>query len=498
MGESFEFALSIGIAVLVISCPCALGLATPVAIMVGTGKGAENGILIKSAESLELLHKIDTVVLDKTGTITEGKPKVVEIVTNQDIINESMAKNSKMKVVSNTNQNLNIQNNLLKIAASLEKSSEHPLAKAILQMAEERNIELLPVEEFQAVSGRGVKGKIDKIEYFGGNLAFMKECNINVDEALDKAENLSKQGQTILYFSKESNLIGIIGVADVVKNTSKPAIEELKKQNLEVVMLTGDNKNVAQTIGNSIGIKNIISEVMPQDKEKEVARLQAKGKKVVFVGDGINDSPALVKSDVGIAIGSGTDIAVESADVVLVKNDLLDVVTAIDLSKKVINNIKMNLFWAFFYNIIGIPVAAGAFYLNFGLKLSPMIGAAAMSFSSVCVVTNALRLRKFKSKIKKESIEKTSENQTKGVNYKVSSFNKEKENMIMKTIKIEGMHCNHCKMAVEKVLNKIDGIEKAEVDLDKKQAIIQTNKEVSNDQIKVAIEDEGFEVVEIN
>ena len=255
MGQSFEFALSIGIAVLVISCPCALGLATPVAIMVGTGKGAENGILIKSAESLELLHKIDTVVLDKTGTITEGKPKVVEIVTNQEIINESMAKNKKMKVVSNANQTLNLQNNLLKIAASLEKNSEHPLAKAIIQMAEERNIELRPVEEFQAISGRGVRGKIDKIEYFGGNLAFMKECNINVDEALDKAEKLSKQGQTILYFSKGKNLIGIIGVADVVKNTSKLAIEELKKQNLEVVMLTGDNKNVAQTIGNSLGIK---------------------------------------------------------------------------------------------------------------------------------------------------------------------------------------------------------------------------------------------------
>lgn len=494
MGQSFEFALSIGIAVLVISCPCALGLATPVAIMVGTGKGAENGILIKSAESLELLHKIDTVVLDKTGTITEGKPKVVEIVTNQEIINESMAKNKKMKVVSNANQTLNLQNNLLKIAASLEKNSEHPLAKAIIQMAEERNIELLPVEEFQAISGRGVRGKIDKIEYFGGNLAFMKECNINVDEALDKAEKLSKQGQTILYFSKGKNLIGIIGVADVVKNTSKLAIEELKKQNLEVVMLTGDNKNVAQTIGNSLGIKNIISEVMPQDKEKEVARLQERGKKVAFVGDGINDSPALVKSDVGIAIGSGTDIAVESADVVLVKNDLLDVVTAIDLSKKVINNIKMNLFWAFFYNIIGIPVAAGVFYLSFGLKLSPMIGAAAMSFSSVCVVTNALRLRKFKSRVKKENI---SENEIKEVNNKSSNLNKEKENIIMKTIKIEGMHCNHCKMAVEKVLNKIDGIEKAEVDLDKKQATIQTNKEVSNDQIKAAIEEEGFEVVEI-
>lgn len=489
-GQSFEFALSIGIAVLVISCPCALGLATPVAIMVGTGKGAEFGILIKSAESLELLHKVDTIVLDKTGTITEGKPRVTNIITNQDIINEAMAKNPKMKVVSNIKNSENAQNNLLKIAASLEKNSEHPLAEAIIEKSKEKKIELLEVTEFSAVSGRGVKGKIDKIEYFGGNLAFMKENSIDVQDVISKTDELSKKGQTILYFAKDKSLIGIIGVADTVKATSKLAIQELKNKKLDVVMLTGDNKNVAKTIGESLEIDNIISEVMPQDKEKEVAKLQAKGKKVAFVGDGINDSPALVKSDVGIAIGSGTDIAVESADVVLVKNDLLDVVTAIDLSKKVINNIKMNLFWAFFYNTIGIPVAAGVFYLNLGLKLNPMIGAAAMSLSSVCVVTNALRLRGFKNKYS------SVENQKKFENTKLE--NKKQEGMIkMKTIKIEGMQCNHCKMSVEKALKNIDGIEMVEVDLEKKQAIIETSKEVEDSQIESAIEEEGFKVIEI-
>ena len=489
-GQSIEFSLSIGIAVLVISCPCALGLATPVAIMVGTGKGAEFGILIKSAESLELLHKVDTIVLDKTGTITEGKPRVTNIITNQDIINEAMSKNGKMKVISNVKNSENAQNNLLKIAASLEKNSEHPLAEAIIEKSKEKKIELLEVTEFSAISGRGVKGKIDKIEYLGGNLAFMEENGIDVQDVISKTDELSKKGQTILYFAKDKSLIGIIAVADTVKSTSKLAIQELKNKNLDVVMLTGDNKNVAKTIGKSLKIDNIISEVMPQDKEKEVAKLQSKGKKVAFVGDGINDSPALVKSDVGIAIGSGTDIAVESADVVLVKNDLLDVVTAIDLSKKVINNIKMNLFWAFFYNTIGIPVAAGVFYLSFGLKLNPMIGAAAMSLSSVCVVTNALRLRAFKNKYSSVKA------QNKNTDTKIENP-KEERTMKMKTIKIEGMQCNHCKMSVEKALKKIDGIENIEVDLDKKQAIIKTSKEVEDIQIKSAIEEEGFKVIEI-
>lgn len=375
-GQSFEFALSIGIAVLVISCPCALGLATPVAIMVGTGKGAQNGILIKSAESLEQLHMIDTIVLDKTGTITEGKPKVTDVITNID------------------------KNNFLKIASSLEKKSEHLFAQAILENANNNNIKTSEVEDFKAILGKGIKGKIDKEYYFGGNIIFMQENNINISEYEKRSNELLSQGKTVLYFANEENAIGIIAISDTIKSTSYQAINSLKEKNIDVVMLTGDNKIVAKTIAEELDINKVIAEVLPQDKEKEVAKLQESGKKVAFVGDGINDSPALVKADVGLAIGSGTDIAIESADIVLIKNNLTDVVTAIDLSREVIKNIKMNLFWAFFYNIIGIPIACGLFYTSFGLKLNPMIGALAMSFSSVCVVLNALRLNTFKAKYK--------------------------------------------------------------------------------------------------
>lgn len=332
-GQTLEFALSIGIAVLVISCPCALGLATPVAIMVGTGKGAEYGILIKSAESLELLHEIDTIVLDKTGTITEGIPKVTDIVSK---IGEK---------------------ELLKISGSLEKNSEHPLAEAITEKVKENKIKLLEVEEFISVPGRGVKGIIEERKYFGGNISFMEENNIDITQIKVQSSQFLKQGKTVLYFANENEIIGIIAVADTIKDDSHQAIQELKRKNIEVIMLTGDNKIVAETIGKQLSIDKIISEVLPQDKEKEILKLQEDGKKVAFVGDGINDSPALVKSDVGIAIGSGTDIAIESADIVLIKNSLLDVVTAINLSREVIKNIKMNLFWAFFYNIIGIPIA---------------------------------------------------------------------------------------------------------------------------------------------
>ena len=477
-GQSFEFALSIGIAVLVISCPCALGLATPVAIMVGTGKGAELGILIKSAESLELLHKVDTVVLDKTGTITQGKPKVIDIITNQDLINEVMSQKNKVKVVLNKNNDLTSKNNLLKIAGSLEKNSEHPLAEAIIEKTRENNLNLYEVKDFEAISGRGVRGKIDNIEYFGGNLAFMQENNVKLEDVLLKAEELSKQGKTLLYFAKENRLLGIIAVADTIKPTSKIAISELKKKNLEVIMITGDNKNVAESIGKNLEIDKVISEVMPQDKESEVTKLQASGKRVAFVGDGINDSPALVRSDVGIAISSGTDIAVESADIVLINDDLLSVVSAISLSKKVINNIKMSLFWAFFYNIIGIPVAAGLFYLSFNLKLNPMIGAAAMSLSSVCVVLNALRLKKFKPEFKKCDSENLDN----------------KERKIMKKLIVNGMSCNHCKMSVEKALKKIDNVEDVEVNLETKEVIISSNKEIDNKVIEETIKEAGFEV----
>ena len=445
-GQSFEFALSTGIAVLVISCPCALGLATPVAIMVGTGKGAQNGILIKSAESLEVLHTVNTVVLDKTGTVTVGKPKVTDIISVID------------------------QNELLKIAGTLEKNSEHPLAEAIMQKIEEEKILITNVDNFEAISGKGVKGKIDGEYYFGGNIAFMQENHIDIEQIQKESQKLLNSGKTVLYFANKNHIIGIIAVADTIKETSYQAIKELKKENIEVVMLTGDNKTVAENIGKELHIDKVIAEVLPQDKEKEVSKLQAEGKKVAFVGDGINDSPALVRADVGLAIGSGTDIAIESADVVLIKNSLLDVVTAIDLSKAVIRNIKMNLFWAFFYNIIGIPIAAGAFYLSWGLKLNPMIGAAAMSLSSVCVVTNALRLKNFK------------------ISYK------EENRMMTKTIKIEGMQCNHCKMSVEKALNSIEGVTKVDVSLENKTATIESQKEIENDKIKEVIEEAGFEV----
>ena len=448
-GQSFEFALSIGIAVLVISCPCALGLATPVAIMVGTGKGAQNGILIKNAESLETLHLVDTVVLDKTGTITEGKPKVTDILVNN--INEK---------------------HLLKIAASLEKNSEHPLAEAVVKKAKEEDQELEEVQEFLAVSGRGVKGKTGGINYLCGNYKFMIENNIPANEIAHKAEKFLEEGKTVIYFAREIEIIGVIAVADTVKDTSQQAIQELKQRNIDVVMLTGDNKIVANTIAKQLVIEKVVSEILPVDKEKEISKLQEAGKKVAFVGDGINDSPALVRANVGLAIGSGTDIAIESADIILMKNTLLDVVTAIDLSKAVISNIKMNLFWAFFYNSIGIPVAAGAFFLSLGIKLSPMLGALAMSLSSVCVVTNALRLRKFNPKF----------------------ISKEEENMNTKTIKIEGMQCNHCKMTVEKVLGAIDGVEKVEVNLSEKTAIIEMSKEVDENTIKSVIEEAGFVV----
>ena len=490
VGQSIEFALTSAIAVLVISCPCALGLATPVAIMVGTGKGAENGILIKDAESLEMLHKIDTVVLDKTGTITEGKPKVVDIITSQTLIGSKL---KNVKVIENRNNSLKVENELLKTAASLEKNSEHPLAEAILEKANERNIELVDVQEFKAVSGRGIEGVIEKNKYFAGNIQFMNENNIDTTVTQSIVENLAKEGKTILYFAKEKSLIGAIAVADTIKESSIDAIKSLKKQKIDVIMLTGDNKTTAEVIAKKLDIANVISEVMPQDKEAEVLKLQKAGKKVAFVGDGINDSPALVRADVGLAIGSGTDIAIESADIVLMKNNLYDVDTAIRLSRSTINNIKMNLFWAFFYNMIGIPIAAGIFYSSFGLKLNPMIGAAAMSFSSVCVVTNALRLRKFKANKVEKEIEKTNVN---NYNCNIEKCSKEKDDN-MKTMIINGMACNHCKMSVEKALSTVEGVEKAEVNLDKKEAKITLNKDVDNYVLKSVVEEAGFEVVEI-
>lgn len=376
MGYSLEFALSIGIAILVISCPCALGLATPVAIMVGTGKGAQHGILIKSAEALETLHTIDTVVLDKTGTITQGHPEVTDIITAQGIEEKT----------------------LLRIAASIEKPSEHPLAEAIIVKSEDMGIVLDEVEEFNAISGRGIVAVIDGKNYVAGNLASMKENGVDVETYTDESDRLANQGKTPLYFAEEKKLLGIIAVADVVKPTSKQAIEGFKRIGIDVVMLTGDNSRTAEAIRSQLNIDRVVAEVLPQDKEREIRQIQESGKIVAMVGDGINDAPALARADVGIAIGAGTDIAIESADIVLMKSDLLDAVTAVSLSKATIKNIKENLFWAFFYNSLGIPLAAGIFYISFGLKLNPMFGAAAMSLSSVFVVSNALRLRFFKAK----------------------------------------------------------------------------------------------------
>lgn len=374
LGSTFEFALSIGISVLVISCPCALGLATPTAIMVGTGQGAINGILFKSAKALETTHELQTIVFDKTGTITEGKPVVTDIFPLQDT-----------------------ENDLLQIAASLESLSEHPLAQAITTSAKEKNLSFLEVEKFTQVAGQGISGIIDGKKILAGNLKMMNENQIETTSAnfLDNSTNV---GKTTLYFAQDNRLIGIIRVADVIKDTSKEAIEELNQMGLQTIMLTGDNETTARSIAKKAGIRNVIAEVLPADKEHEIQKLQAQGQKVAMVGDGINDAPALARADVGIAIGAGTDIAIDSADVVLMKSQLTEVSTAIRLSKATIKNIKENLFWAFIYNIIGIPIAAGIFYPALGFKLSPMIGALAMSFSSVFVVTNALRLRFFSAR----------------------------------------------------------------------------------------------------
>lgn len=374
LGYPFEFALTIGVAVLVISCPCALGLATPVAIMVGTGQGAANGILIKSAEALEIAHSLDTVVLDKTGTITEGKPKVTDIIPGKNLSTEE----------------------LLTIGASLEKPSEHALADAIVTKGEEENVQFQAVQDFLAVPGKGVQATIGSEKYLAGNLAFMRDNQLELAEFEATADRLAEQGKTPMYFATTEAIIGIIAVADVVKPTSQRAIQDLQKLDIDVVMLTGDNKKTAEAIRHELGIKTVIAEVLPEDKEREIRSLQDQGKIVAMVGDGVNDAPALARAQVGIAIGAGTDVALESADIVLMKDDLLDVVTAIQLSKATLRNIKQNLFWAFFYNALGIPLAAGLLYPLFGWKLNPMYAAAAMSLSSIFVVTNALRLRRFK------------------------------------------------------------------------------------------------------
>ncbi len=481
-GAEFEFALSCAISVLVISCPCALGLATPVAIMVGTGKGAENGILIKSGEALEVTHNIQSVVLDKTGTITQGKPAVTDI--------HGVKTDSK---------------ELLKIAAAMEKKSEHPLAEAVLAKAEEEKISLPEASEFSAVAGMGIEAVIEGKKYYAGNLRLMKEKGIDCTGIKDYLETLTGEGKTPLLFADEKELLGVVGAADIVKSTSAQAIRELKKMGIQVIMLTGDNERTAKAIQRQLDIDTVIAEVLPQDKEREVAKLQENGQKVAMVGDGINDAPALARADVGIAIGAGTDVAIESAHIVLMKNDLLDVVTAISLSKAVIRNIKENLFWAFFYNVCGIPLAAGVFYTALGLKLSPMFGAAAMSLSSLFVVSNALRLRFFhvlKKPQKEEdgTVQTTEKNNGQTGKKQIVNTSAEavenKEEMNMYTMKIEGMMCPHCQAAVTKALNGIEGV-KAEVDLEKKEAYVEAADSVSKEELTKAVVDAGYEVVSV-
>lgn len=452
LGKGVSFALSMGISVLVISCPCALGLATPTAIMVGTGKGAQYGILTKSAESLETAHQVDTVVLDKTGTITEGKPSVTDIAPVGISDKE-----------------------LLQIAASIEYLSEHPLAKAIVEKAD--GLEFSNVADFEQIAGQGVKGNVDGKKVLAGNYKMMRENNIEVSED----EIFANDGKTSLYFAVDNKFVGIIAVADTIKATSRQAIEDMRNMGLDVIMLTGDNAVTANAIKNKLSLSSAVAEVLPSDKEDEVRKLQQNGHKVAMVGDGINDAPALTRADVGIAIGAGTDIAIESADIVLMKSDLQDVVTSIELSHSVIKNIKENLFWAFFYNALGIPIAAGVLYGIAGLKLNPMIAALAMSFSSVFVVSNALRLRFFKPKCNN-----------------IKTVKNEKENKTMtKTIKINGMMCSHCTGRVGEVLNAIDGVS-AEVSLDNGgQAVVTLAKDVSDDVLKKAVVDAGYEVVGI-
>lgn len=547
LGYGFENALNFAISVLVISCPCALGLATPVSIMVATGKSADFGLLFKNAEVLENLHKIDVIVMDKTGTITEGKPILTDIVTDLG------------------------EDEFLKIAASIEKNSQHPLATAILNYAEEKNIKLDDANNFNSVSGRGLSAEINSEKFFAGNKDFMLEEKINLKDFESKAEKLAGEGKTSMYFSNSNEVIGIISVKDLPKKSSKDAIELLKSMGKKIIMLTGDNEKTARAIADEIGVDETLAGLLPQDKNKEIEKIQKSGKKVLMIGDGINDAPSLAKADIGMAIGHGTDVAIESSDVVLMRSDILDVVSALELSKATIKNIKENLFWAFFYNIIGIPLAAGLLYPSFGIRLSPMFAAFAMSMSSVFVVNNALRLRRFKARginnknletsLKKENealntkndheeksenikkledknnltkikvegmmcghcekrvadaLEKTGkaknvvashenssvefidkglspeeiENAIEEAGYKIIK-NKGEDNM-EKILNVEGMSCNHCTATVKKALEGLDGVKEADVSLEEKNARVELDKDVADEALVKAVEDAGY------
>ena len=469
-GMDVRFCLSIAIAVLVISCPCALGLATPVAIMVGTGQAAQQGILIKSAESLELLHKVQTVVLDKTGTVTMGQPRVTDILCAPGVTEEE----------------------LLCVAASAEKPSEHPLAHAIVEESQARHIPLCPVSDFRSVPGGGIQATLSGEAVLAGNAGYLAQNGVSLAAMEADAHRLAEDGKTPLFFAESGRLLGCIAVADVVKPDSAKAIVALRRMGRRVVLLTGDNQRTANAIARQIGVDQVIAQVLPQDKAKCVAQFQQQGQRVAMVGDGVNDAPALAQADVGLAIGAGTDIAIESADVVLMKSSLLDIPAAMDLSRAVLRNIKQNLFWAFFYNSIGIPVAAGVLYPALHLTLNPMLAAAAMSLSSVCVVSNALRLRGWKPPVFPDQPAPTAPLPESAV---FQSQGKE-ENTVNKTIHIDGMMCTHCTGRVEKALNDLPGVE-ATVDLDSKSAAVTCTPDVSDDTLRQAVEDAGYHVTGI-
>ena len=479
VGETVGFALARGISVLVISCPCALGLATPVAIMVGNGVGAKNGIMFKTAVSLEETGKMQIVALDKTGTITNGTPKVTDMLPAEGITEEE----------------------LLALAFSLEKKSEHPLAKAVIEKAENDKAKFSEVSDFKALPGNGLIGVMDGKTVIGGNYKFISERAKVSEEMKDKSEKLSEEGKTPLFFAREGKCVGIIAVADVIKEDAARAVSELKNMGIHVVMLTGDNERTAKAIGKQAGVDEVIAGVLPDGKEAVVRKLKEKGK-TAMVGDGINDAPALTRADIGIAIGAGTDIAIDAADVVLMKSRLKDVPAAIRLSRKTLRNIHENLFWAFIYNVIGIPLAAGVWIPVFGLQLNPMFGAAAMSLSSFCVVTNALRLNMCRvhdagrDKMLKNRVTDSSNNK------EISAGGHEKEikevNLMEKTMKIEGMMCGHCEATVKKALEEIQGVSEAVVSHTEGTAVVKLENDVADETLKKAVEDRDYKVVSIN
>ncbi|WP_418984777.1 heavy metal translocating P-type ATPase [Agathobaculum sp.] len=472
-GETPSFALTRAISVLVISCPCALGLATPVAIMVGTGVGAKNGVLFQSAEALENLHNVTSVIMDKTGTVTEGRPVVTDVQTNGIERDE-----------------------LLSLALSLEKRSDHPLADAIVRYAHEQNAVERNVSDFEMIEGQGIRALVEGVPCMAGNERMLLASGLAVPGSMKElSAKFAAAGKTPLFFAANRKVAGVFAVADVLKPTSRAAVQTLEKMNIEVTLLTGDNKKTAAAIASELGVREVIAEVLPQDKERIVREKQAAGRKVAMVGDGINDAPALARADVGIAIGAGTDVAISSADVVLMKSDLMDAVDAIRLSRQTIRNIRQNLFWAFFYNCIGIPIAAGALWVPFGIKLSPMIGAAAMSLSSVCVVSNALRLRFFKAS-EREKMQKDPVILPQSEVKTPEAAQHKEENVMEKTIKVEGMMCMHCVAHVKKALEELPGVT-AEVDLDGGKAVVRAEKLPEDAMLTGAVTEAGYKVVGI-